>query len=470
MKRSLPSVKWLLPGMRVKRWLLLALFGLLLGTTGLALFHHAQPVDLLSYANRFVEWLDARWQHHLIEGDTASWGGAAVFLVGVGIIVFALSRFWSSLTSTLRPAGSGSLVDEIYRSHYLSQGPRVVVLGGGTGLSTMLRGLKQYTSNIVAVVTVTDDGGSSGKLTKQLNIPPPGDIRNCLVALADSETTMTDLFQYRFRGDGTGDGLRDHNFGNLLIAALHEISHRDFEKAVQLTSRVLNIRGQVLPSTLEQVRLRAEMEDGSVLVGETNIVHSPLKIRRVSLLSAAPEAEREIVSSVAGTTNGTVPSPAPPREETVVCEAKPLSAVLKAIADADIIVIGPGSVFTSVIPPLLVPGIAEALHRAKAKKVYICNVMTQPGETDGFAASDHVKAIAAHVSRPVFDYVMINTALPSQELLEKYRQTGSTLVEADSDRVRSLGYRPLPGSYISQTDVVRHDSACLAESILRLYA
>jgi uncharacterized cofD-like protein len=310
-----------------------------------------------------------------------------------------------------------------------------VVIGGGTGLSTMLRGLKAFTSNIVAVVTVTDDGGSSGKLQKQLNILPPGDIRNCLVALADAETTMTDLFQYRFKGGEATEGLRDHAFGNLLIAAMSEISGGDFEQAIRQTSRVLNIRGRVLPSTLQRVCLRAEMEDGTTVEGESNIAHSTQKIKRISL------------------------SPG---------DVRSLDEVQQAIELAEIIVIGPGSVFTSVIPNLLVRGIPEALHRSKGKKVYVCNVMTQAGETDGFGASDHVKAIDAHVSRPVFSYVLMNTGVPSLEMLAKYRQSGSMIVEADTDRVKRMGYRPLPGNYINQTDVVRHDSALLAEAIMRL--
>jgi len=284
-------------------------------------------------------------------------------------------------------------------------------------------------------VTVTDDGGSSGKLHRQLSIPPPGDIRNCLAALADEESVMTELLQFRFRGTGTGEGLRDHAFGNLLIAALAEISGGDFKTAVRQASRVLNVRGDVLPATLTQVRLRAEMDDGSELEGETTIVHSPLRIRRVSLTPGDAQAPVEVVEAIVG---------------------------------ADVVVIGPGSVYTSVVPNLLVHGVTEALYRTRAKKVYVCNVMTQPGETDGFAASDHLKAIEAHVPRPVVDYVIVNTDVPARELSEKYRQTGAVLGEPDCDRLRSMGYRPIRGSYISQTDVVRHASAKLAEAILRL--
>jgi uncharacterized cofD-like protein len=436
MSQMLSPLKWLHPGMRVKRWLLLALIGLAVALLGLSLYNHAQPMDFLAWGSRFWNGLERRLNVALTQGATSGWGGMALVAAGAILIVFSIMRLAQSLTAALMPGSTpGSLVDTVYRNRLLAQGARVVVIGGGTGLSTMLRGLKQYTSNIVAVVTVTDDGGSSGRLTRQLNILPPGDIRNCLVALADSEATMTDLFQFRFRGKGTGDGLRDHAFGNLLIAAMTEISGGDFEQAVRETSRVLNIRGTVLPSTLTDVCLRGEMEDGSFVEGETNIAHSPLKIRRISLCPA---------------------------------DVRPLEEVLEAIALADIIVMGPGSLYTSVLPNLLVSGIQEALHRAKAKKVYICNVMTQPGETDGFAASDHLKAIEAHVPRRIVDYALVNTGVPSLELLNKYRQSGAVLVEADTDRIRHMGYRALPGNYISQTDVVRHDSGLLAEAIMRL--
>ncbi|HEV2472707.1 MAG TPA: gluconeogenesis factor YvcK family protein, partial [Chthonomonadales bacterium] len=343
-----------------------------------------------------------------------------------------------------------------------------------TGLSTMLRGLKAYSSNLTAIVTVADDGGSSGKLRKQLNILPPGDIRNCLVALADSETQMTELFQYRFRdsvdpgsaaggqhiarkspGESGGDlmpaaasvttmaparygeGLRDHAFGNLLIAAMCAINNGDFELGVRQTSRILKVRGRVLPSTDACVTLRAEMEDGSFIEGEVNIAASPLRIKRMYL---SPQ------------------------------DARPMDEVLEAIDQADVIVMGPGSVFTSVIPNLLIRRIPEAIRKSRAKKIYVCNVMTQPGETDGFSAFDHVQAIAKHAQERVFDYVMVNTGRPDTERIEKYRSTGSLLVEADTDRIKAAGYRTITGNFINQTDVVRHEATRLAEAIIRLVA
>ncbi|HSV73433.1 MAG TPA: gluconeogenesis factor YvcK family protein [Chthonomonadales bacterium] len=435
MRRVRALLKWLYPGMRVKRWLLLLAAGASIAVVGLAAIALAAGWDPLQQAGRVVVWM-AREAGVPVPGSRPIlWLGGCVTATGVALGIFATARLWTSLTTAIVPVGdSASLVDAVYRNRYLAQGPRVVVLGGGTGLSTLLRGIKQYTSNIVAVVTVTDDGGSSGRLQQQLGILPPGDIRNCLAALADAEATMVELFQYRFRGAHVG-GLCDHAFGNLLIAALCSISDNDFEEAIRQASRVLNIRGRVLPSTLARVSLRAEMEDGSVLEGETSIVHSPLRLRRIWLTPG---------------------------------DAQPLDEVIDAIEKADVIAIGPGSVFTSVLPNLLVRGIPEALQRSRVPKVYICNVMTQPGESDGFSASDHVKAIEAHVQPRVFDYVLLNTGVPSLELLGKYREQGAVLVEPDTDRIRAMGYRPRTGQFVSQSDVVRHDPALLAEAVVRL--
>jgi uncharacterized cofD-like protein len=434
MSSLVAALKWLYPGMRVKRWLVLALVGLFFALFGLSLANHGRSVDLFILPSLFWRWMTETWALDT-ESSGAGWAGAGIAILGLAAVVFAMVRLLQSLTTAVNPGRSGSLVDAVYRNWFLAQGARIVVIGGGTGLSTMLRGLKHYTSNISAIVTVTDDGGSSGRLTRQLNMLPPGDIRNCLVALADSEATMTDLFQYRFRKGEASEGLRDHAFGNLLIAAMCDISGGDFEQAIRQTSRVLNIRGRVMPSTLTHVSLRGEMEDGSVLDGETSIAHSPLKVKRVSLC--------------------------PPDAET-------LDEVQQAIDLADLIVIGPGSVYTSVAPNLLIKGLAEALHKSKAKKIYICNVMTQPGETDGYTASDHVRAVEAHVPRPVIDYVMVNTAAPAPELMQKYRQSGAALVEPDVDRIRAMGYKAVPGNFISQTDVVRHDPAALSEAIMRI--
>lgn len=329
-------------------------------------------------------------------------------------------------------SGNGAkTVNTWVRKQQLARGPRIVALGGGTGLSTLLRGLKQYSSNITAIVTVTDDGGSSGRLVKEMGIIPPGDIRNCLVALADAEKRMTDLFQCRF-GQGTGM-LHGHSVGNLLIAGFMEQTGGDVDMALQMASEVLAIRGRVLPSTMDHVKLRAQMQSGDEILGETAIVESIEPIRRIFIEPSRPTAHPE---------------------------------ALAAIQEADIVCIGPGSVYTSVIPNLLVPGIPEALNRADCIKVYICNVMTQAGESDAFTAAEHVVAIQANVPKRVFDYVLVNTGTPTQAALDKYRGHNQEFVQPDTDRIRSMGYKPILGNFMSETDYVRHDPVKIAARLI----
>ncbi|MDO8589469.1 MAG: YvcK family protein [Armatimonadota bacterium] len=429
MRPLFSALKWLYPGMKVKRWLLLipiGVFAILVGVVFLA------NVNVLDYMDRAAVFAYGRFGIRLNQPATLIPISLASIAFGLVLIFIAIKQVIGSITSVISPQNKGKLADIIYQKRYLSQGHNIVVIGGGTGLSTLLRGLKTYTSNIVAIVTVTDDGGSSGILRRDLGMAPPGDIRNCLVALADAEPLMTELFQYRF-GAG-GKGLEGHSFGNLLIAAMSSITG-DFEKAVKETSKVLAIRGRVLPSTVTAVTLQAEMEDGTLVEGETSIAESPLAIRNIHLHPS---------------------------------NVQPLEEAIQAIGLADLIVIGPGSVYTSVIPNLLVPGIAEALHNSRAIKMYVCNVMTQHGETDHYAASDHVKAVMRHAEGRLFHYVLVNRQAPSAGLLVKYRSEGADLVHPDVEKVRELGFRPVLGDFISQTTVVRHDSEKLAEAIMRL--
>jgi uncharacterized cofD-like protein len=365
--------------------------------------------------------------------EEAKWVlGGLLLIAGFYCVVLGGRLALRHILGTLDPGlKMGKMGDAYFKKQQLAQGPRVVAIGGGTGLSTLLRGLKSHTSNITAIVTVTDDGGSSGKLIRDKGMIPPGDIRNCLVALADAEKSMTDLFQHRFKNDS--GSLSGHSMGNLLIAALVDQAHGDFEKAIEIASDVLAIRGRVVPSTLSHVNLRAELEDGSEVSGETAIVEQGKKIKRIFL---QPE------------------------------ECDPTREALEAIKSADLIVIGPGSVFTSVIPNLLVRGIPEALQQSKALKVYICNVMTQPGESDSFTASEHVKAILQNVDLRTFDYVLINKALPTAESLNKYAEVGQQFVEPDIDRIRTMGVRPVAADLMSDTDVVRHDPVKLAARLM----
>ena len=268
------------------------------------------------------------------------------------------------------------------------RGPRIAAIGGGTGLSTFLRGIKERTSNVTGVVTVSDDGGSSGILRHELGILPPGDIRNCIVALAEAEPLMKELFEYRFT---EGNGLAGHSFGNLFIAAMSGVTG-NFEQAVSESSRVLKVTGRIVPSTLVDVRLTADMADGTVVLGETNIAASPKRIRDVQVSPAEPEA---------------------------------FDAATNAIRDAELTVIGPGSLYTSLIPNLLIPGIARALIESEEPVVYVCNIATQPGETDGYTLRDHLEAIDRHLPGLTIDYVVANSNMkplgpdfPSSELVE----------------------------------------------------
>jgi uncharacterized cofD-like protein len=434
--------KWLRPGMRVKRWLVIALFGIAVLVAGVDLMFLMQLSD-------YGDWLNVQLYRLTGSGlgDQGPWSqftyqviiGAPTAALGLLVFLYGLRNALVSVTSAVAPVGERHIADIIWRRRQLAHGARIVVIGGGTGLSTMLRGLKEYTSNITAVVTVTDDGGSSGRLQREFNMLPPGDIRNCLVALADAEPLMQELFQYRFQparsADGNGEsGLTGHSFGNLLLAAMLHITG-DFEEAVRQTSRVLAIRGRVLPSTMRQVQLRAKLEDGTIVEGETNISAAGRRIERMML--SDPNTE-------------------------------PLEETLEAIRTADAIIIGPGSVYTSIVPNFLVKGVAEAVVESRAIKIYVCNVMTQPGETANFTASDHVATVIAQAGMPIFDYVMVNVEEPSETLRKRYAGVGSEWVLPDVEKIRQLGLRPITGSFISQSSVVRHDSERLAEAIIEV--
>lgn len=308
--------------------------------------------------------------------------------------------------------------------------PRVVAIGGGTGLPVLLRGLKEHTSEIAAIVTVTDDGGSSGRLRGELGILPPGDIRNCLVALAGAEPLMERLFQHRFsRGSMAG-----HPFGNLFIGALTELLG-DFEAAVRAASLILRVHGRVLPSTLENVQLSAELADGSCVDGETAISLSPQPVRRVRLSR----------------------DPCPP-----------VPAALQAIADADLIVIGPGSLYTSIMPNLLVDGVAAAIRRSPAPAIYVVNIMTQPGETDGYSAADHLQAIIDHVGPDVVQAVLVNAGPVGEDRVSRYLAQGAFPVVPDAERLEALGVEVYGADLVNREDLIRHDAAQLAAAVLTL--
>jgi uncharacterized cofD-like protein len=346
------------------------------------------------------------------------------------LVFFGVRQWMRSIVYAVRPEAGARLIETIYEARRLNRGLRIAVVGGGTGLSTVLRGLKSYTSNLTAIVTVTDDGGSSGRLRQELGVLPPGDIRNCLVALADSESMMTDLFQYRFHD---GNGLSGHSFGNLFIAAMCGIAG-NFDQAIKESSRVLAIKGRVLPATLANVALEAELEDGSIVSGETTISRSTARIKSVRLVPAG-------------------------------CQGLP--EAIEAIESADAVVLGPGSLYTSVMPNLLVHGIAEAIVRSRGVKVYVCNIMTQPGETDGMSASEHVRALVNATHLRLMDYALVNVEQPHR-LLRAYEKTHAFAVAPDFDAIASLGVTPVPGKFLSETEVLRHDPERVGGAIIKL--
>ena len=358
---------------------------------------------------------------------TASEGRFALWLFLPGLLGLVLS--WLAWRSLQR----GFLNGIWENGHAVSpaRGPKIVVIGGGTGLGTIIRGLKSITDNLTAIVTVADDGGSSGRLRHEFGILPPGDIRNCLIAMADLEPLMEQLMQFRFAG---GAGLAGHNFGNLFLTAMTGITG-DFELAIKASSQVLAVRGQVLPATLENVSLVAEMQDGSVVRGESNLREQGIGIERLRLEPA---------------------------------DCQPVPEALAALAEAEAIILGPGSLYTSVIPNLLVREISEALRKAPGLRIYVCNAMTEPGETTGYTASDHLKALLRHGGEGLIDLALINNEPVPPHLVEAYAREGAAPVKADLDAVTALGITPLAEPLIVKNGLVRHDAQELSRILLGL--
>ena len=416
--RSIGLARWLMPGLGVKRWLVLAVVGAALFVNGISRYLTDEGLTLR--VNEFVDWLVAEF----FPPAYLAW---IFIVVGALLVALGIWRWLNAIVTAVAPHGTSNVIDAI-RERRLERGYKIVVVGGGTGLSTMLRGLKKITTNLTAIVTVSDDGGSSGRLQKELGVLPPGDIRNCLVALADDEALVTALFRYRFQ---EGEGLTGHSFGNLFLAAMTGITG-NFDEAIKVSSRVLNVKGRVLPSTLAVARLCAKMTDGRIVEGETNITAGQGTIESVYL--------------------------DPPF-------AAPLDEVITAIREADAIVLGPGSLYTSIMPNLLVDRVGREIEASSAVKIYVCNVMTQPGETDGYTAAAHVRALLRGAGAQVCEVAVVNDELP-RKLREAYAEEGQLPVQVDEDELRGLGVRIVRANVISETDTVRHDSDRLAAVVV----
>jgi uncharacterized cofD-like protein len=421
------SRRWLTLGIGVKRYLLLIFLGTVILALALAMFlaFVYRTIDVPGPAGTVVYYITLQFLDHPIREITVGILGLLAVVVGATL----LGR--TVLSVMVDP--DDDLAEALYQNRRLQSGPRVVAIGGGTGLGVLLRGLKKHTNNITAVVTVADDGGSSGKLREDFNLLPPGDVRQCLTALADSESLMHDIMEYRFT---KGQGLQGHSLGNLLIAAMADLNDGNFERGVNAISEVLRIRGRILPSTLSHVKLAAEMTDGSIVRGESRI------------RSAGKPIERVFIEPRHASANG---------------------EALKEILSADIVILGPGSVFTSVIPNLLVPDIATAVRASGALKIYVCNVATEPGETDGYDPSDHVRSFTQHVGSGLFQYTLAN----SNTRVELQASGGARMVEFDPSvqlELLDAGVQPVMADVVDPEDARHHDPDMLASAIMNMYA
>lgn len=424
-KKYLEALKWLYPNLGIKRYFLLAVLGIFLVASGLAVMSYGETLGYLEvHFREIIYMLTGKKMISVLPA------GILICLSGTIAIYLGLKKMLKSVINVLLPGNEDKVVDVMYTRRQLKRGPRIVVVGGGTGLSALLRGLKEYTSNLTAIVTVGDDGGSSGRLRRELGILPPGDVRNCLVALAEKEDLMEELFSYRFES-GT---LAGHSLGNLFLAGMAG-RFGDFQKGIEHIGKVFALKGEVYPSTLSQVTLEAYFEDGRSINGETAIRTTPGKIK---YLRISPQ------------------------------NCKPLPGALKAIEEADLIVLGPGSLYTSVLPNVLVKGLRDKIAQVKAPCVYVCNIMTEPGETDNFTVEDHLRVIIEHGGSGLVDAVLAAKEDIKPEVLERYLAEGANIVTGDAASVESLGVSYHESTFYTGGEVVRHNSDKLAKELLRL--
>lgn len=414
---------WLLPGLQVKRWFGLIILGTIISLLGLCVIFDMRPVY---FAIGILKYIAVSVNQDVL--------GIILLIAGAYVFIKGWKNTNYSILDLSEERDRHALLESLYKRRKLNYGPKIVAVGGGTGLSTMLKGIKKLTNNITAVVTVGDDGGSSGRLRHEMGVLPPGDIRNCIAALADDEDLVTKLFQYRFR---TGEGLEGHSFGNLFLTALCSITG-NMVRAVQESSKVLSIRGRVLPSTLDDMKLAAELEDGSIVKGESSIPETGKKIKRLFT-------------------------------EPANCKALP--DVIQAIREADLIILGPGSLYTSVIPNLLIKEISEAISKSQAKKIYVCNIMTQPGETTDYTVSQHIQAILDHAGYPdMMEAVLVNNSLPD-DLSPDYEKANSFPVVVDTDAIKAKNINVICTRLYEENEqkYVRHSPSRLARAISYWY-
>ncbi len=427
------AFRWLLPGLVVKRWVVTSGFGLIVALLGASIWADLRPIY---WAMEGLFWLVGSLTTFLPRSVT----GPLVFFIGIALLLWGQNRSFKSVQRAVAPDKDAFLVDALRAKSKLNRGPNVVAIGGGTGLASLLQGLKRYSSRITAIVTVADDGGSSGVLRRELGVQPPGDIRNCLAALSNEEPLLTRLFQYRFP---LGSGLVGHSFGNLFLSALTSITG-NIETAITASSRVLAVQGQVVPATTADVRLWAELENGERIEGESAIGKVSNPIVRIGCSPEQP--------------------PALPR-------------ALDAIKNAELILLGPGSLYTSLLPNLLVPEIVEAIQKSRAPKLYICNLMTQPGETDGLDVGGHMRAIEAQlaslgITKRIFNDILAQEQLPASRLVDYYRSKGAEPVKCDRNNLISRGYNVFQASLhwgLRATPTLRHDPRRLSLAVIRFY-
>ena len=418
--------RWLIPGLNIKRWLALYSLGVGLLIIGISLLFNYQ---WLSY----IEDIVLAYSYSLTgyyNYNVLILVGAVLIGIAAVLILVGTSKVIKTIIRAVLPDPSSKVSDIIFQNIRLDKGPKIVVIGGGTGLSNLLRGLKAHTSNLSAIVTVADDGGSSGRLREDFKMIAPGDLRNCLIALAEQEGVMENLFRYRFEGNNELSG---HSFGNLFITALAQVYDGDIEEALEAASKLLRVRGRVIPSSTEFIQLSAELIDGTIVDGESNIPHAGKKIKRVF---SSPE------------------------------HPKPEGAALRAIDEADVIILGPGSLYTSIIPNLLTDKIADHVRASKANKIYIANVMTQPGETSGYTLADHVQAIIDHSGGGIIDTVLANDGPLPIQMVEQYSAVGSEPVVIDSKRLQDMGIRTVRATLISQEKPAIHDPERLGKVLM----